>query len=320
MRFDSVINLVEEAVHSLVSVNWSQLFSGKKVKEPLVCFGIAPGSGAGDYKLAIRSSLSRGFSVPCVEDVVRKTKGEVDMSLTGIIRGPRRVARTQNVAFTEMHERMRPLSAGYSVGHYSITCGTLGCFVQNKKGVFILSNNHVLACSNAANIGDDILQPGKHDGGRRPEDVVGKLVAFKTIEKEGNIMDAAIASVDKKYLPTNFKLPKIGKIKEGSVSPKDILGKQVQKVGRTTGHQVGIVTAINLRGVRVGYGADDVRSFDNMIEVRNATQFSAGGDSGSFVCDMGNHPVALLFAGGPSNTIVCPIDPILKEFGVKIVT
>ncbi|TVP59895.1 MAG: hypothetical protein EA351_01115 [Gemmatimonadales bacterium] len=57
--------------------------------------------------------------------------------------------------------RVRPAPIGFSVGHPDITAGTLGARVVNGGGqVFILSNNHILANSNNASIGDPILQPG----------------------------------------------------------------------------------------------------------------------------------------------------------------
>ena len=43
---------------------------------------------------------------------------------------------------------------------------------------FILSNNHVLANSNEAMVGDAILQPGPTDGGQNPSDVVARLERF----------------------------------------------------------------------------------------------------------------------------------------------
>jgi hypothetical protein len=51
--------------------------------------------------------------------------------------------------------------AGISIGHFRVTAGTLGCLVQDRDGNrFILSNNHVLADENKAEVGDVILQAG----------------------------------------------------------------------------------------------------------------------------------------------------------------
>lgn len=78
-------------------------------------------------------------------------------------------------------ERFRPrVPAGVSVGHVQVTAGTLGALVRdNNTGErFILSNNHVLANSNDARVGDPILQPAELDGGDEPQDIVAYLERF----------------------------------------------------------------------------------------------------------------------------------------------
>ena len=62
-------------------------------------------------------------------------------------------------------DAVRPLRPGLSVAHPSVTAGTLGGFVRTGGGLAILSNNHVLAASDAAALGDAVLQPGPADGG-----------------------------------------------------------------------------------------------------------------------------------------------------------
>lgn len=76
--------------------------------------------------------------------------------------------------------RLRPAPAGISVAHFRVTAGTLGCFARGRTAprsnrVLMLSNNHVLANSNVANLGDNILQPGPYDGGVNPADRVAIL-------------------------------------------------------------------------------------------------------------------------------------------------
>ncbi|MDQ3604920.1 MAG: hypothetical protein M3418_01825, partial [Gemmatimonadota bacterium] len=78
-------------------------------------------------------------------------------------------------AFQNPTGRFRPAPAGVSLGHVSITAGTLGCLVRKNGRLYILSNNHVIANSNDAAIGDPILQPGPTDGGRDPADRIGRL-------------------------------------------------------------------------------------------------------------------------------------------------
>ncbi|MBA2245937.1 MAG: hypothetical protein H0W11_13355 [Gemmatimonadetes bacterium] len=85
-------------------------------------------------------------------------------------------------AFQNPTGRFRPAPAGVSLGHVSITAGTLGCLVRKNGRLYILSNNHVIANSNDAAIGDPILQPGPTDGGRDPADRIGRLSEWVPIQ------------------------------------------------------------------------------------------------------------------------------------------
>ena len=83
--------------------------------------------------------------------------------------------------------RERPAPSGISIGHPNVTAGTLGCLVKDlsDSSLCILSNNHVLADSNAASIGDNIIQPGSADGGVVPGDVIAKLKRFQVVNPTG---------------------------------------------------------------------------------------------------------------------------------------
>jgi hypothetical protein len=216
----------------------------------------------------------------------------------------------------------RPVPLGVSVGHPAITAGTIGARVRKPDGtVYALSNNHVLANSNNATIGDSALQPGPYDGGTDPANKIGALAAFKTIVFSGgtNDMDAAIASVTPAmlgnrtysgYTPTS--------------TPVDAtIGMPVKKEGRTTGVTTGNIAEINAT-IAVCYQPRGLfqcaksATFVNQLTIGGGS-FSAGGDSGSLiVTDSGYQPVGLLFAGSSTNTIANPIKPVLAHFGVTI--
>ncbi|MDR7423629.1 MAG: hypothetical protein QN159_14345 [Armatimonadota bacterium] len=82
----------------------------------------------------------------------------------------------------------RPIQLGTSGGNINdasqLFCctGTLGSLVQDGAGTqFILSNNHVLARTNKASLGEEIIQPGLADQNCVKDllDVVADLSAFK---------------------------------------------------------------------------------------------------------------------------------------------
>jgi len=93
------------------------------------------------------------------------------------------------VAFETPRDRYRPtIPGGVSIGHYKVTAGTIGAMVFDRDTgePLILSNNHVLANSNDALIGDVILQPGPTDHGVRPDDTVAQLFRFETLYYHGD--------------------------------------------------------------------------------------------------------------------------------------
>ncbi len=99
-------------------------------------------------------------------------------------------ARTDVIEIGRLEAQLNPrdhfrpnIPAGVSIGHYKVTAGTLGAIVFDKQTgePLLLSNNHVLANSNQAAIGDAVLQPGTTDHGVRPDDVVAKLHRYEAL-------------------------------------------------------------------------------------------------------------------------------------------
>ncbi|MDZ7691205.1 MAG: hypothetical protein U5K69_08755 [Balneolaceae bacterium] len=249
--------------------------------------------------------------------------------------------------------RFRPAPGGVSIGHKDITAGTLGCLVQKNNTLYILSNNHVLANSNEAEIGDAILQPGPIDGGRNPQDQIATLSEFVPIYFEGDegngggnggcvtsnflasILNALASGVGsgvrmKPYriqqeenrvdaaiaepLDTDDVENTIMEIGQISGTREAELGMAVKKSGRTTEFTTGTIEQIDVT-VRVNYGSNKVATFvDQLI----AGAMSQGGDSGSAVLDNDNNLVGLLFAGSDTATIINPIGDVFNALGVTL--
>src|SRR2546422_1198252 len=111
------------------------------------------------------------------KDIVPKTLDEVK---TDVIETGRLKAQAAMAGGRPRTDRWRPAPGGVSVGHVRITAGTLGAVVRAGGRRVVLSNNHVLAASNNARIGDLILQPGPADSGTR-EDAIATLERFVEI-------------------------------------------------------------------------------------------------------------------------------------------
>jgi len=219
----------------------------------------------------------------------------------------------------------RPVPIGVSTGNEGAPAvGTLGCRVKDKSGkVYALSNNHVYALENTAPIGSNVLQPGLHDGGVAPDDVIGTLSAFVPVKFDGsdNTVDAAIAAIIK-----DGKIPRVGNAtpSDGYGTPKSetvlaSIGMPVQKYGRTTSLTKGVITGINAT-LNINYHFGTGRCV-NQVVVESKTPFVKPGDSGSLmVTDPGREPVGLIYAANSNGKFVAAsrIELVLDAFDVTI--
>src|SRR6476660_551180 len=132
--------------------------------------------------------------------------------------------------------RKSPIRSGYSVGHRSITAGTVGAIVKKGRKYFILSNSHVLALSGKGRIGDQVTYPGPSDGGELPNDEVATLSEFVEFEPGGkfvNRADAALAKIIRERLQDlDFS---ILSAKPALATIAAVRGMTVVKRGRTSG-------------------------------------------------------------------------------------
>ena len=252
-----------------------------------------------------------------------------DVEIPEVIEG----LRTERVITTGFHDltpsrqsRLSPTPCGVSIGHGKpmghgrtmAGTGTLGCLVDTSVGRCILSNNHVLAISNAASPGDPILQPGPSDESDSDTPTpIATLVDFEPLRfgSAVNHIDAAIAVLD----DADSAVPDImtiGPPVNPPVAP--FLGQTVLKHGRTTGLTHGSVVDVSFDGI-VHYDAGVAYFEDQIVVAGDAGPFSERGDSGSLILDSPDaHPVGLLFAGDDSQTIANPIQSVLNRFGATV--
>ncbi len=250
-------------------------------------------------------------------------------------------------AFQLRTDRHRPAPGGVSIAHREVTAGTLGCLVKRNGQTLILSNNHVLANSNDANLGDAILQPGPADAGKFPDDHIADLedfvpisfseppsecgfaravtaflnaacrvIASETryrivnIQAQDNRVDAAVARpLDATDVSDNIL--EIGKIKGLGQGE---LGLAIKKSGRTTGLTTGEIMQVDVTA-NVQYGPGRIAQFTDQLM---AGPMSQGGDSGSAVLDNNNRLVGLLFAGSDNSTIINRIEHVFSELGLSL--
>ena len=267
---------------------------GKKTDQPAIVFYVS-------QKLSLRN-------LPVHNRIPKQINIPWEDAKDGVLEVLTDVQAVQFQAFRNV-TRERPCPGGFSIGHPDVSAGTLGCLVKHTPSgdTMILSNNHVLANTNEASIGDPIIQPGDADGGTVTNDVIAKLAAYHEIEfatGASNLIDAAIA----KPINPDDVVHKIHDIGDTiPIETRDItvddLGEPIKKSGRTTQFTSGYVETVNFTGL-VKYGLFQKANFVDQIVISNplpGDDISAGGDSGSAVLDENNKLIGLLFAGSDRN-------------------
>jgi hypothetical protein len=225
--------------------------------------------------------------------------------------GPQHRVRTQRfgVSGGNINDRSR-----------SFCCsGTLGALVTDGSTQYILSNNHVLARSGQAVVGEDVSQPGLIDSNCQVATIVGDFAGGPPL---GSNVDAAVATLRAGQMDSTGFILDIGVPSSTVVNPS--VGLAVAKSGRTTGFTTGSISSINT-SVNVQYqrgcggGKKFTVSYTNQIVI-SGSSFSAGGDSGSMIVtnNSSHNPVGLLFAGSSSATIANPIGEVLTKLGAAL--
>lgn len=222
----------------------------------------------------------------------------------------------------------------------TITCcgGTLGSLVTRGGVQYILSDNHILARSDAATGGDAIVQPGLIDTTTcttAGTNTVATLSQFSNLQATpSQNVDAAIAQVvagkvdpagNIIYLGATTDsngVPVPGPPQQGTGLPASsvAIGRAVAKSGRSTGLTCSTIEATNIN-TSVDYtvncdgtGTKFTNLYANQIGVIGG-DFSGEGDSGSLIVTQDTTtPVALLYAGSDTDTVGNPVADVLNFF------
>ncbi len=220
----------------------------------------------------------------------------------------------------------------------TITCcgGTLGSLVTRGGTQYILSNNHILARSDAATVGDAIVQPGLIDTSTcttAGTTTVANLSQFFNLETSPTPnIDAAIAQVVAGKVDPAGNIIYLGATTDpmtGAPVPGApvagsgttvVTGRAVAKSGRSTGLTCSTIEATNI-DTNVSYtancdgtGKSFTVNYTNQVGVIGG-DFSGEGDSGSLIVTQDTAtPVALLYAGSDTDTVGNPVADVLNFF------
>ena len=289
-------------------------------------------SAGGVYQApeSVPADASSGSTVGVTIEAVSQANAAASGSATVTVTSPNQLG--QNL----------PIKLGTSGGNAnnvnSRECesGTLGSLVARAGTQFILSNNHVLADSDAGTIGDAITQPGLIDTSSPCQAIEASTVAhlsqFINIQAVNPSADAAIAQVVSGAVDTSGSIIELGETAPGGIpadeAPASTIlpvtslvpnSTAVAKSGRSTGLTCSTVESTNA-DISVDYtkglnGPRFTANYTNQVTFNGGT-FSAAGDSGSLIVSQaGAQPIALLYAGSPMDTVGAPAQTVLNNLG-----
>jgi hypothetical protein len=234
--------------------------------------------------------------------------------------------------------------------------GTLGALIQSSAGTqYLLSCNHVLARSDQAKVGEDIVQPGLIDANCAPfdkggtETLAGTLTGFVALDpapgSPATNVDAAIAQVASGAVSTSGDILELGAKQAngtlaaappgvsstGGKGENGAINMNVAKSGRTTGLTCAAISTVSA-SIQVSYFTNCAETNPYYTKIYNnqlvitGDQFSDAGDSGSLVVDANDaEPVGLFFAGGVDSSgvsegVANPVGEVLSELGSQMGT
>jgi len=212
--------------------------------------------------------------------------------------------KSDKVQTTPAVSRLRPVRPGSSVGSIEDeTAGMICCVVKDLAGQrYLLS----AALALGSTIGAKIAQPAVRDGGTEND-------AVAEVHKVTSTMATARLLVGVDSIPRVLGF--------GAITGFDSKPKDRQKVvtygfdgSRRKGHVVST-------GVSMDVPIDSESG--TKIHVENATitsEISSGGEIGAPVLTPEGKLIGMIFGSGGPSTMVLPVEPVLKELGLELVT
>jgi hypothetical protein len=311
-QFDAVVTGTANT-----TVDWT--VNGLPAGDPNTTFGTITTSGLYSSPNAIPNPPNFQVTATSQADSTQSSSARVVIAAGGP--GVNQAAQTAPIKLGTSGGNAKDSSASFCCS------GTLGALVTRGGTDFILSNNHVLARSDQAIVGEPITQPGLVDSGCTPATPVANFTQKVKLKNNPNNIapaDAALAQVIAGEVDPTGAILQLGAVTGGLAQPAPpastivapAIGMQVAKSGRTTGLTCDLIEATNVT-VQVRYentcGSKTtfLVTYNNQVEIASTT-FSTAGDSGSLIVNaLTAEPVALLFAGDNTSTIANPIQAVL---------
>ncbi|KJK52804.1 hypothetical protein UK23_02225 [Lentzea aerocolonigenes] len=198
-------------------------------------------------------------------------------------------------------------------GEYVIA-GTLGAFVITRtdpRKVLGLTTFHVGCVDDSWAVGDEFVHPSRVDGGVPGADEIAVL------DRAALAGSVSAAGLKMGARPFRAEVVDVGAI---TGAAQATIGSTVRKRGRTTGLTYGVIVSTDAT-LRLDFGDGiGVRTLRDQIRVHSSERFGDHGDSGAVLVDADNRVVGLYVAGSGSTGFANPIEPVLRQLDVELLT
>jgi hypothetical protein len=195
-----------------------------------------------------------------------------------------------------------------------VIAGTLGAFAVTRaepRKVVGLTTFHVGCVDDSWAVGDEFVHPSRVDGGVPGADQVAVL---DRAALAGSVSAAGLRMGSR---PFRAEVLDIGAIRGSAPA---VIGSTVRKRGRTTELTYGVIESTDAT-LRLDFGDGiGVRTLRDQVRVHSAERFGDHGDSGAVLVDADNFVVGLYVAGSGSTGFANPIEPVLRQLDVDLLT
>jgi hypothetical protein len=309
------------------------------------------GSASGFGNLAVQSvGFDEGTSEPALHIYLTRGSAKLIKSLPVQVDGvtvtahrmgaitvkPEAAATATN--YGNFFERKGRVCCGSSCAPTSENCsGTLGALVRKNSsvGMYVLSNNHVLAGCNHVPLNQPILAPSNNDSRptmRAPSEIARHHQIHELRSGDPNFVNPCDADLALALATDPSALSSWQGAADGYDTPASVTAPlsmmSVKKFGRTTGLTKGAVEARITSPVPVAYNSKNFKGivwFSDVWTVRgHGGPFALSGDSGSLVVTKdGQAAIGLVFAANSTGEYawIIPMPCVVGAFGgVDLVT
>jgi endonuclease G len=278
--------------------------------------------GQRDDRVVLRVHLREKLARSLV-DPAQLLPAEIDGVPLDVIQGNYAPSSGGVLALAARRHRRDPVQPGLSISHHLGTAGTIGAIVYDRTdgAPCILSNKHVLAEAALAEAGDQILQPGRIDGGRRDLDAIARLRRMHLGVKG----DAAIAALTQSR---QMRTALYGSDIQIQRTRRARVGDLAAKSGRSTGVTDGRVDGVGRFKVRYGFQDHWIEGFKLRTQDHanpGNLELTRHGDSGALWYDPATEEgLGLHFAGEDDSApaaefaLACHLDAVLDELMVSL--